>query len=393
MDRYTYLIIGAGMAGAAAANGIRELDPNGTLALIGASHHPPYMRPPLSKGLWKGDPLDSIWIDLSGRNAELLLGRRAQKVDTSAREVTDDTGAVTGYDRLLIATGGTPRTFPWPSEDVLYYRGLSDYTKLRELAGRGERFVVIGSGFIGSEMAAALTIAGKKVTLLFPEEAIGARLYGAALSSFLNEFYRGKGVEVRPGEMVAGIDRRNGRAVVRTRSGGEFTADAVVAGLGVRPETAIAEAAGLTVEDGIIVDDRLRTSAAGVHAAGDVARFHQPVLERRIRVEHEDNANTMGRLAGRNMAGADEPYDHLPFFYSDLFELGYEAAGLIDARLQVVPDWKEPFREGVVYYLEQGRVRGVLLWNIFGQVDAARALMAEPGPFRPEDLAGRLPSS
>ena len=154
----------------------------------------------------------------------------------------------------------------------------------------------------------------------------------------------------------------------------------------------LARAAGLTVKDGIEVDPQLRTSRPDIYAAGDVASFQNPALGKRIRVEHEDNANTMGAIAGRNMAGAGARYDHLPFFYSDLFDLGYEAVGDLDARHETYADWKEKYREGVVYYLEGGRVRGVLLWNTWGQVDAARALIAEPGPFRPEQLKGRLPA-
>ncbi|HET9515068.1 MAG TPA: FAD-dependent oxidoreductase, partial [Gemmatimonadales bacterium] len=153
----------------------------------------------------------------------------------------------------------------------------------------------------------------------------------------------------------------------------------------------LAEQAGLKVENGIVVDQFLRTSQPDVYAAGDVANFHNPSLDGRLRVEHEDNANTMGRIAGLNLAGRATPYDHLPFFYSDLFDLGYEAVGDTDARYQTVADWKEPFREGVVYYLKDGRVRGVLLWNTWGQVDHARSLIAEPGPFTPQTLPGRLP--
>jgi NADPH-dependent 2,4-dienoyl-CoA reductase/sulfur reductase-like enzyme len=141
-----------------------------------------------------------------------------------------------------------------------------------------------------------------------------------------------------------------------------------------------------------VVNERLQTSRPDVYAAGDVASFESRVLGRRLRVEHEDNANAMGRVAGRAMAGERDVYDHLPFFYSDLFDLGYEAVGEVDARLEAVPDWKDPFREGVVYYLRDGRVRGVLLWNTWGQVDAARALIAQPGPFRPQNVKGRLPA-
>jgi 3-phenylpropionate/trans-cinnamate dioxygenase ferredoxin reductase subunit len=145
------------------------------------------------------------------------------------------------------------------------------------------------------------------------------------------------------------------------------------------------------VDHGILVDESLRTSAPEVYAAGDVARFYNPDLDKYLRVEHEDNANTMGRAAGRAMAGASDPYHHLPFFYSDLFDLGYEAVGELDPSLELIADWQEePYRKGVVYYLREGRVRGVLLWNLWEQVDAARALIRQPGPFRAGDLMGRL---
>jgi len=173
---------------------------------------------------------------------------------------------------------------------------------------------------------------------------------------------------------------------------GELVTEVLVAGLGITPAVELAEQAGLPVDNGVLVDEFCRTSHPDVYAAGDVANFANPALGTRLRVEHEDNANTMGRTAGLNMAGRATAYDHLPFFYSDLFELGYEAVGELDPRLETVADWKEPFREGVVYYLKGGRVRGVLLWNTWGQVDHARALIAERGPFTPRDLKGRLPA-
>jgi len=158
----------------------------------------------------------------------------------------------------------------------------------------------------------------------------------------------------------------------------------VVAGLGIQLNLDLAQQAGLKTNTGILVDENLQTSAPGIYAAGDVAEFYNPALGKWIQVEHEDNANSMGRQAGRNMAGAAEPYTHLPYFYSDLFELGYEAVGTLDPRLETVADWKEPFQKGVIYYLEGGRVRGVLLWNVWEQVEQARALIAEPGPFKAE---------
>ncbi|HET7663534.1 MAG TPA: FAD/NAD(P)-binding oxidoreductase, partial [Rhodanobacteraceae bacterium] len=171
----------------------------------------------------------------------------------------------------------------------------------------------------------------------------------------------------------------------------ELAADVVVAGLGVTPNVLLADKAGLDVDNGIVVDAHLRTSEPDIWAAGDVANFHNPALDRRLRVEHENAAISMGHLAGLNMAGGDGVYDTLPFFYSDLFDLGYEAVGLLDNRLEVFEDWKVPMREGVVYYLDDGRVRGVLLWNVWGQVEAARQLIAHPGEIDMESLRGRIP--
>jgi NADPH-dependent 2,4-dienoyl-CoA reductase/sulfur reductase-like enzyme len=229
--------------------------------------------------------------------------------------------------------------------------------------------------------------------MLFPGKAVCDRIFPADLSQFLNEFYRQKGVEVWNGESATGLERRGGQWVLTTRSGRQITADGVVAGLGIEPNLDLAKMAGLQTAEGIVVDERLRTSQPDIYAAGDVASFYNPALDRRLRVEHEDNANTMGRLAGRNMAGSAEPYHHLPFFYSDMFELGYEAVGEVDSRLSVLADWKEQYREGVVYYQREGQVRGVLLWNVWGQVDAARELIAAKRPFQAEELMRRLPKA
>ncbi len=397
MPNYTYLIVGGGMTADAAVHGIREVDPNGSIGLLGAEGHAPYDRPPLSKKLWKGKPLESIWRHTESHGVTLHLGRTARHLDSQSKRVTDDQGIVYGYSKLLLATGGTPRRLPFGGEQIIYFRTLDDYTHLRELAGRGERFAIIGGGFIGSEVAAALAMNGKKVVMAFPEAGIGARMFPPDLANFLNDFYRQKGVEVLPGQLVDGLETRGGRAALKVRNAQgqgerEVEADGVVAGIGIVPNVELAQAAGLEVENGIRVDASLRTSQPDIYAAGDVANFYNPALDKRLRVEHEDNANTMGRLAGQAMAGRTVNYDHLPFFYSDLFELGYEAVGEVDSRLETVADWKEPHREGVVYYLQDGRVRGVLLWNVWEQVDAARKLIAEPGPFRPETLKGRLPA-
>lgn len=392
MAHYTYLIVGGGMTGDAAVGGIREVDKSGSIGVISAERNPPYNRPPLSKGLWKGQSEEEIWRGTGDQGAELHLGRRASQLDVGDRRVTDDHGATYSFDTLLLATGGTPRRLPFGGDSIIYYRSYDDYRHLRELTERGRRFAVIGGGFIGSELAAALAMNGKSVVMLFPDEGIGARLFPPGLRRFLNDYYRDKGVDVRAAETAAALERKGAGGVLRTKSGEKFEVDGIVAGIGIEPNVDLAKAAGLRVENGVVVDEFLRTDRHEIFAAGDVASFYNPALGKRLRVEHEDNANTMGTAAGRNMAGKDQPYHHLPFFYSDLFDLGYEAVGDLDGRMQTVEDWKEPFREGVVYYLKDGRVRGVLLWNVWEQVDNARKLIAEPGPFRPQDLKGRLPA-
>jgi 3-phenylpropionate/trans-cinnamate dioxygenase ferredoxin reductase subunit len=391
MARYDYLIIGGGMTADAAVQGIREVDSRGTIGLIGAEADPPYDRPPLSKGLWKGKPLDGIWRPTQGRNVALHLGRRAERLDAQRKEVTDDAGKTYAFDKLLLATGGQPRRLPFGDGHIIYFRTAEDYRHLRALAKQGKQFAVIGGGFIGSEIAAALAMNDVHVVMMFPENGIGARAYPRELSDFLTKYYRDKGIEVLPSESVEGVGRKGEQSILTTSAKRHLTVDGVVAGIGIEPDVELAQQAKLTVDNGIVVDEFLRTSNEHVYAAGDVASFHNPALGKRLRVEHEDNANTMGKQAGRNMAGRSEPYHHLPYFYSDLFDLGYEAVGELDARLETFADWVEPFRKGVVYYLEHSRVRGVLLWNVWDQVPAARALIAERGPFRAEDLKGRLP--
>ncbi len=397
MPNSTYLIVGGGMTAAAAIHGIREVDRSGSIGLIGAEPHPPYNRPPLSKGLWKNQRLESIWRKSDDPGVTFHLGRRARYLDPQNKRVTDDQGTVHTFDKLLLATGVTPRRLPFGAEQIIYFRTLDDYQRLRVLTEHGRRFAVIGGGFIGSEVAASLAMNGKEVVLVFPDEGIGSRMFPPDLARFLNDFYRQKGVEILAGASVTGMEGRQDKPTLKirdaqTRNEQEVMFDGVVAGIGVQPNVELAQAAGLKVENGVRVDASLRCSHPDIYAAGDVASFHNPALDQWLRVEHEDNANTMGGMAGRAMARETVSYDHLPSFYSDLFDLGYEAVGEVDSRLETVADWKEPYREGVIYYLRGGRVRGVLLWNVWEQVDAARRLIVEPGPFGAADLKGRLPA-
>jgi len=390
MANYKYLIVGAGMTADAAVRGIRELDPNGEIGLIGNDQNPPYNRPPLSKKLWKGKPLESIWRRTPEFSVDLFLGRTIMSVDPGKKVVQDDLGTLYTYEKLLLATGGMPRRLSFGPQDIIYYRTLDDYRHLRELSEHGEHFAVIGGGFIGSEIAAALTMNGKKVTMLFPESGIGARIYTAELSGYLNEFFRQKGVEITSGVSVKDIQKHANKYRIVTDKGEVIQVDGVVAGIGIQPNVELARAAALPVGHGIVVDDTLHAGHPDIFAAGDVAEFNNLTLGKRLRLEHEDNANTMGKQAGRNMAGANEPFHYLPYFYSDLFELGYEAVGELDSRMETVVDWVEPFKKGVVYYLAAGRVRGVLLWNVWDTIPKARLLIAEPGPFSAADLKGRL---
>jgi 3-phenylpropionate/trans-cinnamate dioxygenase ferredoxin reductase component len=198
-------------------------------------------------------------------------------------------------------------------------------------------------------------------------------------------------VEVVTGESAASVHKEGNQIMVRTGSGRTFEADGVVAGIGIHPNLDLAKEAGLKVNDGIIVNERLETSGPDIYAAGDAANFFHAALEKRTRVEHENNAVEMGKVAGRNMAGAKEAYAHIPMFYSDLFDLGYEAVGEMSSKMKTIEDWQEePFKKGVVYYMDEDRVRGVLLWNVWEKVEAARALMKERGPFKEKDLKGKI---
>lgn len=390
MQHYPYLIIGGGLTGDAAVRGIRELDAEGPIGMLSMEPDPPYSRPALSKGLWKGRPVEKIWRKTQDLGVELHLGRKAVLLDPQEKLVSDEQGDEYSYDKLLLATGGSPLRLPFGDEHIIYYRDFQDYLHLRSLSETGERFLVIGGGFIGSEIAAALTMIGKKVMMVFPEEAIGAKVYPADLAHFLTDYYHQKGVEVVSRDAVTSLKRIGDRLSVHTREGREFEVDGAVAGIGIRPNIELAQQAGLQIENGIVVDEYLRTSAPDIFAAGDVANFFHSALGKRVRVEHEDNAIQMGKLAGRNMAGADDLYTHAPMFYSDLFELGYEAVGELSSKLETGTDWQEPFKKGVVYYREDGRMRGVLLWNVWDSVPAARALLAEPDPIKPTELLGRL---
>src|SRR4030095_14146048 len=300
MDKYKYLIIGGGMTGDAAVKGIREIDSTGTIGVISSEPNPPYSRPPLTKGLWKNSPEEKIWKKTAEQNAELILNTRATSVN-SDKTVTLDNGNNLSYDKLLLATGGKVIKLPFDDGSIIYYRTYSDYKKLRELADKKESFAVIGGGFIGSEIAAALSMNGKKVTMIFPESFIGEKIFPKQLAEFVTNYYREKGVELITGDTVKEIKDKDGKSELTTSKGEKITSDAVVGGIGIKPDTGLAESTGIAIDNGIIVDEFLRTNKPDIYAAGDAENFYNPLLDKRIRVEHEDNANKMGKQAGKVM--------------------------------------------------------------------------------------------
>lgn len=390
MSQPSYLIIGGGMTAAAAAVGIRELDSDGTITMISAETAPPYDRPPLSKKLWSGKrTLEQIVAPLPA-DVELHLDRRVVAIDPDNRQATDDAGVVYTYDKLLLATGGAPRHLPFGGDAINYYRTVEDYRTLRAEAGHGDSFVVIGGGFIGSEIAAALRSQGNDVTIVFPEDGIGNRLFPPGMPATINEMYRKHGVTVLSDASVVGVEKEGDRTVVITGDGQRLSAGRVVAGIGIIPSVELAKAMGLAVDNGVTVDEYLRTARPEIYAAGDVANYPDLILGIHRRVEHADAARAMGRAAGRNMAGANEPYRYLPLFYSDLFELGYEAVGQCDPRLEMVEDWQDVYSRGVVYYLKDGRVCGVLLVDVWDKVDEARALIEKGEKVDPKELINRI---
>ncbi|ROS73358.1 NAD(P)/FAD-dependent oxidoreductase [Cellulomonas sp. PhB143] len=408
-NAYDYVIVGAGMAGDAAAKGIREVDADGTICLVGREPTPPVTRPALSKKLWT-DPdfaFDDVWLGTEEQTgATLLLGESVVGLDPAGRTVTTDAGRTLTYGSLLVATSGTPGgpdvDDPAGTGLVVRFRTVDDYSFLRERTRDGGHAVVVGGSYIATELAAALVQNGVGTDLVHAEERLLGAVFPPVLVDRLESRFTQAGVRLVPGTTVEGGSVEGLDGPVRLELSGDRTheADVVVAGFGITLETGFAADAGLeTSEDGgVVVDERLRTSDPHVWAAGDVAQYPDQVLGRR-RVEHVDHATESGRQAGRNMAGAGEPYTHTPYYYSVLFEDRYEAVGTLDASLETVEDWQgedDPQDKGVVYYVEREsdeaqdvQVRGVLLWNVDGARDAARHAIAS-GAVRADALPGRI---
>jgi len=391
---FDYLIVGGGMVADTAARGIREIDTTGSIGILSDDVDAPYTRPALSKKLWTDDEFTWDEVPLGTADdtgADIRLRTRVTAIRPEAWEV-DAEGETFSYGALLLATGGKP--VPLPVDDrsngerALTFRTAEDYRRLRALADDVDRIAVVGGGYIGSELAAALVQNGVDTVLVHTGAVLGDAVFPAGLAERFEKLFRDAGVEIVAGSKVSGGEADAAGVRLELENGDEVRADAVVSGLGIEVATELAEVVGLTVDDGVVVDAQLRASTEGVWAAGDVASYPDRVLGRR-RVEHVDNANEQGRAAGRNLAGAAEPYTHTPYYYSAVFGIRYEAVGTLDSSLETVEDWIDTER-GVVYYLDEGRVVGVLLWNVEDARDAARSVLAEADALSRDDLEGRI---
>lgn len=392
-----YLIIGGGMAADAAVKGIRDIDEDGSIIIVGQDSDPPYTRPWLSKDLWKEKPLEKVFKKTAVKQADVITNRTITALDARAKTATDDQGETYQAERVLIATGASPKPFPVGGDLVINFRQLNDYRRLHELAEKGKRFAVIGGGFIGSELAAALRMNEKQVDWFLTGDAMGASMFPAGLADSLTVYFLEKGVDVHTRTKVTGIEESGKKIKVTYEASDGATnsieVDGVVAGIGVAPNVELAEAAGIKTDDGILVDAYLETNMPNVYAAGDVTNYFQQSLDTRRRVEHEDNANAMGRHAGHMMAGRIDPWNYLPMFYSDLFDIGYEAVGELNASHDIIEDWSDEYRTGVVYYLQNDHIRGVLLLNVFNQVDKARALIQDGRRYSGLSETDKLPNA
>ena len=395
---YDYAIVGGGLAGASAVQGIRELDAVGRILLIGEEKHLPYDRPPLSKKLWFGkQKVEDIFLHdrafYDKHAVTLALGAKAARLDPAAKMLTTTQGETYGYGKLLLATGCKPRTLTIPGGDldgVCYFRDLNDYLRIREVAAEGKSAVVIGGGFIGSELAAALNICKLHVTMIFPGALLCDRVLPDYLGRAVQQRYAEKGVRILAADKPVSFGKNDHKFITRTGKGEMIESDIVIVGVGVIPEVELARSGELEVGNGIVVNEYLETSRPDIYAAGDNTFFPYRALGQAMRIEHWDHALNQGRWAGRNMAGAHEPFTYQPYFFSDLFEFGYEATGEVDSRLETFADWQKENDTGVIYYLRDEKVRGVMMCNVWDKVETARELIRKGERVSPEKLRGLI---
>jgi 3-phenylpropionate/trans-cinnamate dioxygenase ferredoxin reductase subunit len=383
MSKQTFIIVGASLAGAKAAEELRERGFDGRVVLIGNEPERPYERPPLTKDYLRGESeRGKAYVhepDFYARHEiELLTDTTATAIDPGTSRITLHDGRELSYDRLLLATGAEPRRVPVPGADldgVHYLRTLADCDALRERLDRGGRAVVVGAGWIGSEFAASARQRGLDVTVIDPLRLPNERVFGAEIGSFYRDVHARHGVDLVLGEGVASFEGDGAVARVRTDGGRAIDCDFAVVGIGVVPRVELARAAGLEVDNGIVVDQRLQTSAAGVFAAGDVANAWHPFYGRRIRVEHWANALNQGPAAARAMLGEPAGYEQIPYFYSDQYDIGMEYSGHAPQWDEVVFRGDPASGEFIAFWLRDGRVAAGMNVNIWDVNDHVQALI------------------
>ena len=387
MSDRTFVIVGGGLAAAKAAETLRDEGFDGRVVLVAAEDVLPYERPPLSKGVLSGsDAEDVIFVHddqwYADHDIDLRRDLRAMAVDRGARNVALSDGTAVGYDKLLLATGSAPRKLRIPGGDlagVHYLRTKRNSDDLRAaLSGGDRRVVVVGAGWIGLEVAAAARGYGNAVTVIEPQPAPLRAALGDELGGMFGDLHREHGVDLRLGTGVSELVG-DGESVtgVRTDAGDQVDADVVVVGVGARPMTQLAEEAGLDVDNGILVDAALRSSDESIYAAGDVANAEHPVLGRRIRVEHWANALNQGPAAAKSMLGQDVSYDHIPYFYTDQYDLGMEFTGDLggEAFDTITYRGDREGREFIVFWTADGRVLAGMNVNVWDVADDIAALV------------------
>jgi 3-phenylpropionate/trans-cinnamate dioxygenase ferredoxin reductase component len=385
MSEQTFIVVGASLAGAKAAETLRAEGFDGRLVLVGTEQERPYERPPLSKDYLRGEVgREKVFVHeesfYAEQGIELRLGRTAERLDTSKRELTLDGGEQLSYDRLLLTTGAEPRRLSIPGGDldgVFYLRSVEDSDRLRERLDRGGSVVVVGAGWIGAEVAASARQRGLDVTVIDPASVPLERVLGPEVGAVYRDVHTDQGVNMLLGTGVEAFEGDGAVARVRTGDGSVIDCDFVVVGVGVEPRTRLATEAGISVENGILVDEHLQTDAPGVFAAGDVANANHPFFGERIRVEHWANALNQGPAAARNMLGRAEPYDRLPYFFSDQYDVGMEYSGFARTWERVVFRGDPASREFIAFWLDKGRVVAGMNVNVWDVTDPVQRLIRE----------------